>query len=132
VLGFEHVHVVIPGAHGSELARGFALQLPHKRDVPARMRVLLQQRVFDRMIGVAPAHPERNVPGNLFGEGGHEPLIQIGHPQVRSHGVVAAGDIETYPGNRDAVVVGNYAADRLGVAQMTVGAENACGCTLIA
>jgi hypothetical protein len=29
-------------------------------------------------------------------------------------------------------VVGDYAADRLGVPQMTVGAENACRCALVA
>ena len=132
MLGLEHIHIVIPGAHGSELARGFALQLPHKRDVPPRMRILLQHWVLDGTIGVAPAHAERDVPGNLFGEGGHERLIQIGHFQVRPHGVVAAGDIEAHPRNRDAVVVGDYAADGLGVAQMTVGAENACRCALVA
>jgi hypothetical protein len=49
---------------------------------------------------------------------------RCGH--VEAHGHVAASDVETHAADADVVGVADNAADRVGVAQMAVGAEHTC------
>src|SRR5438105_15149736 len=51
--------------------------------------------------------------------------IEVGAPKLRPNGLVAAADVVADPGGRHVPLVGDPAADRLAVARVMVGAEDA-------
>ena len=52
-------------------------------------------------------------------------LVEVGACELRSCRLVAAADVVAHTGRRDVALVGDAAADRLRVARVVVGAEDA-------
>jgi hypothetical protein len=121
VVAREQVDVVVAGADRPELVAGELRQPALRRELGVLDR--LEHRVVDGPL-VAPPHPERDPRDDLV----HEPRHvgpHVPHAQVGADGLVAAADVEADAGRRDVVRVGDHAADRLGVADVGVGAQRA-------
>ena len=117
----HQVDVVVARADRAELRRGL---LPVVAHVGRRPRlVVVEQRVLGPL-GVAAADPERDHPAHVGQDGGHT-MGDGGERRVQPHGHVAAADVEADAGDADLALVGDHAADRLRVAEVTVGADHA-------
>ena len=83
----------------------------------------VEQLVLD-LLRVAAAEAEADVGGDLAEQRADAILDRL-FRHVELHRHVAAGDVEADAADRDVVLVGDHAADRLRVAEMAVGAEHA-------
>ena len=121
VLVGEQVDVVVAGADGAELVGGEVVQRALGARVGGADRV--EHRMVDRLV-VAAADAERDPRHDRV----HDPR-QFGRdlraPQVGPHGLVAAADVVADARDRDVVAVRDRAADRLAVADVPVGAQDA-------
>ncbi len=122
-LVLEQVDVMIARSHGAELVARHGFQAFDARRSPRR--VSLEQRVLD-LLGVGPAQPEADVARNILGDRA-DAILDLGLAHVEARGEVAAADVEAYAGDRDVVLVGDHAADRVRVAEMGVGAQHSGG-----
>jgi hypothetical protein len=76
------------------------------------------------LLGIAAAEPEADIGGDLVDDRPDavgDRLLR--HVELHRH--VAAGDVEADPADRDVLLVGDHAADRLRIAEMSVGTEHA-------
>ena len=114
---------MVPAAHGAEL------RLRELRELPLRCEVgradLLEHRVVHAFLR-RHADAERDPASDLA----HDRVdtaerVEVGAGQVRSRGLVATANVEPDSRRGDVALVGDAAADRLRVARVMVGAENA-------
>ena len=119
LLVLHQVDVVVAGADRAELLLG------ELRELALRLEVGLANSVEHGMIGALlrrHAHAERDPADDLA----HHGLdLDFGRLQIRPHGLVAAPDVVADARRRDVPLVGDAAADRLAVARVVVGAEDA-------
>src|SRR5262249_52321507 len=84
---------------------------------------VVEQCVLDTLV-VAAAEPERDGLRDVLDDRSN--AIGYGRKRhVEPHGHVAATDIEANAGDADLLLVSDYAADRLGIAEMSIGADDA-------
>ena len=116
----ENIDVMIASADRAELSRGSLLQLSHWRQTPGG---IVKKLVVDPFL-TRLADAERNVANNVI----HDLFDRRGNLReggVGSDGEISAGDVEADAGKRNLICVSNDAPDRLGIALVTVRAENA-------
>jgi hypothetical protein len=108
-----------------ELVARHALELSDLRNLLPQRAV--EQFVLD-LLGIAAPDPERDAPGDV----GEDRPDRIGDRlvlDVEAHRHVAAADIEADAADRDVLLIGDHATDRLRIAEVAVGAEHAAGDT---
>ena len=84
---------------------------------------VVEQLVLDALL-VAAADAERNHAGHVADDLA-DAVLDRGVRRVQPHRHVAAADVEADAGNADLLLVGDHAADRLRIAEMTVRADHA-------
>ncbi len=121
VLVGEQIDIVVARADGAELVARHLLE-------PARDLALLPQRIVEHRVldlfRIGAADAEADAAGDLR----HQFADAIGDrrlPDIELHRHVAARDVEADAAHRDVLLVGDDAADRLGIAEMAVGAQHA-------
>ena len=122
VLVLEQVDIVIAGADGAELRPRHLLEMADAGVLP---QWAVEDVVVDRL-RVRAAEPEAHLLGDVVGDHRHalaDVLVFEVHP--RRH--VAAADVKADARDRDVLLVGDHAADRLRVAEVAIGAQNAAG-----
>ena len=114
---------MVARADRAELGRG------HWASLRWGLKSVVADLVEHRMVGALlrrHAHAERDPARDLA----HDRLdaaerVEVGLRQLRLHGLVAAADVVADTRGRDVALVGDAAADRLAVARVMVGAEDA-------
>ncbi len=112
---------MVAGADGAELDARFLPVVLHARGAPGVG--VVEQVVLDAFL-IPPTEAEGDRPRHLLDD---RPDL-VGDRRVgcvEPHGHVAAADIEAHPRDADLLLVGDDAADRLGVAEVAVGADHA-------
>ncbi len=115
----ENIHVVVAAADCAELLVRHVFELADFTDVP---RFVVEQVVIDLVL-VRATDTERDVANHVVHDRGHL-WFDVGFCGVGADGEVAARDVETDARDRYLVLIRDYAADWLGVALVSVGAEN--------
>jgi hypothetical protein len=120
VLILEQVDIMVAGPDGTELRTRHLLEVTDAGVLPQRT---VEDGVVDRL-RVGATEPEAHLFGNVVGDHGDARAnVLIFEVHARRH--VATADVETDARDRDVLFVGDHAADRLGIAEMAVGAEHA-------
>jgi hypothetical protein len=122
-LVLEHVHVVVARPDRAELVPRVLNHSALRSEL--RTGDLVEHRVVDLLLR-RHAHSERDPALDLR----HHALDpadagEVGRGERSLNGLVAAADVVADSGRRDVPLVGNRAADRLRVARVMVGAEDA-------
>jgi hypothetical protein len=123
LLILHQVDVVVAGANGAQLRLRQLRELALGREFRATDPV--EHRVVGLLLG-RDAHAEGDPPRDLA----HQALdaaesVQIGARELRPGRLVAAADVVADARGRDVALVRDAAADRLGIARVVVGAEDA-------
>ena len=122
----EQVDVVVAGADGAELAGGQVAQLALGRE--GGVADLVDDGVVAGAAVVAP-DAEGDAPEDLV----HDPRqvgLHVAEREVGEHRLVAAADVVADARRAEVLAVGDDAADRLRVADVTVGAQHALAAVL--
>ena len=117
----EEVDVVVARPDGAQLVARFRLVRLHVGAVPSL--VIVEEVVLDALL-VHPAHTERDRRHDLAVDV-RDPIGDRVERCVQPHGQVAAADVEAHARDADLTLVGDHAADRLSVAEMAVGTDDA-------
>ena len=104
-----------------KLRRGFLPIILHAGRLPP-VGIIEQFMVNALIVGAPYAERDRlsDVPCDR-----HDIVSDRYERDVEPNGHVPAGDVEAHPGNADLLLVGDHAADRLRIAEVAVGTENA-------
>src|SRR5712671_5027028 len=123
VLIREQVDVVVPGTDRTKLVARHALELADLRNfMPERA---IEELVLD-LLHVRAPDPERHVLRDV-GDDWPDLVGDRRALHIEAHRHVAAADVEADAADRDVFLVGDDAADRLGIAEMAIGAKHAAG-----
>src|SRR5262249_48917716 len=117
---FEQVDIVITGSDCAELLACHLLEVGGAGLVPQRT---LEEFVIDLLL-VDAAEPETNRARNVTHDLVHRPR-DVSENHVGAYRHVAAADIEADTADRHVVLIRNHATNRLGIAEMPVGTQNA-------
>lgn len=117
----HEVDVVIAGPDRAELAASLLLVGGHVRRIP---RLIVIEQVVLNALVVHATDAERDHLGDLPRQVGNVALdLAKGNVETNRH--VAKADVESDAGNAYLLLIRNDAADRLGITEVTVGADHA-------
>jgi hypothetical protein len=84
---------------------------------------VVEQLVLDTLVVAAP-DAERNHPVYILDDGA-DVVFDLAEGRIETHRHVATADVKADAGDRDLPFIGDHAADRLRISQMTIRADHA-------
>jgi hypothetical protein len=121
VLVLEQVDIVVARSDGAELVARHRLEMARIGRAP---RLVVVEQIMLDALRIDAADAEADVAADV-GEDGPDPVVDRGALHVEANRHVAAADVVADAADRDMLLIGDHAADRLRVAQMPVGAQHA-------
>src|SRR5882757_7616751 len=117
----QQVDIVVARSDGAELRHRL---LPVRTHVGLAPRIgVVEQFMLDPLV-VGASDAERDHVMHVLDDRANV-AFDLAERRVEAHGHVAAADVEADAGDADLLLIGNHAADRLGIAQMPVSANHA-------
>ncbi|CCE07269.1 hypothetical protein BRAS3843_2020030 [Bradyrhizobium sp. STM 3843] len=117
----HQIDIVVARTHRAELSDGLLPVLAHVGLAPGIG--VVEQLMLDALCILA-ADAEGDHLGDILGDR-TDLVLDLTELSIETHGHVAAADVEADAGDADLLLIGDHAADRLGIAEMAVGADHA-------